>query len=170
MTPRTALDAVLTALRCPVCRTHCCDPARVIGSRLPSGHRFDIARQGYVALLGGRSAGLSSDTADMISARRAALSTPKPRAARAVAHAVASEWVSVPSRWSWMRGGTGQYWHRCSISADARGLGWTCRSTPRSARPGAIRVRPRSSPICGSRGLWPMRAQTPSRRLRTPRL
>lgn len=93
MPPRTALDAVLNALRCPVCTGPIAATppgSSVLGC--PDGHRFDIARQGYVALLGGRSAGLSSDTADMIAARRAALSTPPYRQLReAVAEAVGSE-------------------------------------------------------------------------------
>ncbi len=35
-----------------------------------ASHSFDIARQGYVSLLDGRSSGLRSDTADMVAARR----------------------------------------------------------------------------------------------------
>jgi len=127
VTPRTALDAVLTALRCPVCAGPIAATppgSSVLGC--PQGHRFDIARQGYVALLGGRSAGLSSDTADMISARRAALSTPPYRALReAVAHAVASELGECSEPLVLDAGcGTGQY--LASVldqCADARGLG-----------------------------------------------
>lgn len=37
--------------------------------RCPVGHSFDLARQGYVALLDGRSGGLRADTAEMVAAR-----------------------------------------------------------------------------------------------------
>ncbi|WP_338018341.1 methyltransferase [Gordonia desulfuricans] len=37
--------------------------------RCPRGHTFDLARQGHVTLLDGRSGGLRADTADMVAAR-----------------------------------------------------------------------------------------------------
>ena len=91
MGPGAALDQVMSALHCPVCAAS----LGRIGPQAPilgcaAGHRFDIARQGYVSLLSGRSTGRSSDTAEMIAARRAALATAPYRALRtAVAEAVA---------------------------------------------------------------------------------
>lgn len=56
-------------LRCPICG----EPLEVDeqGRRLfcADRHSFDIAKQGYVSLLDGRSGALRSDTADMVSAR-----------------------------------------------------------------------------------------------------
>ncbi|MFB9235087.1 putative RNA methyltransferase [Plantactinospora siamensis] len=57
---------VLSRLRCPVCA----DPLAATGSslRCSRGHSFDVARQGYVNLLTGRSPH-TGDTAEMVSAR-----------------------------------------------------------------------------------------------------
>jgi 23S rRNA (guanine745-N1)-methyltransferase len=62
-----ALADVAAALRCPVCtaavQVH---PAQV---SCANGHRFDIARQGYVTLAGGRGAPGTGDSAAMVLAR-----------------------------------------------------------------------------------------------------
>jgi 23S rRNA (guanine745-N1)-methyltransferase len=69
---RPALDRILPLLRCPICGK---EPAREDGSlRCPSRHTFDIARQGYVSLLGGEPA-RSGDDAPMVEARRRFLAT-----------------------------------------------------------------------------------------------
>lgn len=61
------LAHVVDLLACPVCAGEVdIDERSVICDR---GHTFDIARQGYVALLGGGAHGLRSDTAEMIAAR-----------------------------------------------------------------------------------------------------
>lgn len=67
-----ALLQVLDALRCPLCA----GTLSVSGTalRCPAGHTFDIARQGYVSLLGGSRA-TSGDDADMVRARERFLST-----------------------------------------------------------------------------------------------
>lgn len=49
---------------------------RVLGC--PSGHRFDVAKQGYVALLARGTTGLASDTADMVAARTRVLGSHGP--------------------------------------------------------------------------------------------
>ncbi|MGN6681276.1 MAG: putative RNA methyltransferase [Streptosporangiaceae bacterium] len=65
------LDDVLGWLRCPHCLGHL---TRADGSLLcTSGHNFDIARQGYVALLHSGTPGGGGDTAAMVSARQAFL-------------------------------------------------------------------------------------------------
>lgn len=66
MPPTEALLRLLDALACPVCS----GPVEVaVGSlRCGAGHTFDVARQGYVNLLG-RAAPRNADTADMVAAR-----------------------------------------------------------------------------------------------------
>jgi 23S rRNA (guanine745-N1)-methyltransferase len=68
----TGLDAVLPLLACP----HCARPltrqlAGTVGCG--NGHRFDIARQGYLSLLGKGSRTDTGDSADMVEARSAFL-------------------------------------------------------------------------------------------------
>jgi 23S rRNA (guanine745-N1)-methyltransferase len=61
------LDRAVAALRCP----HCHDRLSVgTGAlRCPSGHSFDLARQGYVSLLAQPLGGIVGDSADMLDAR-----------------------------------------------------------------------------------------------------
>ena len=63
--------AAVAALACP----HCGDPleADQTAFRCRQGHSFDIARQGYVALLTPRSRTDSADSAEMVAAREALL-------------------------------------------------------------------------------------------------
>ncbi|GAA2067128.1 putative RNA methyltransferase [Williamsia deligens] len=61
------LADVVDLLDCPVCTGDLdIDDRSVICDR---GHTFDIARQGYVALLAGSTGGLRSDTGEMVAAR-----------------------------------------------------------------------------------------------------
>jgi 23S rRNA (guanine745-N1)-methyltransferase len=67
-----ALTAVAAALRCPVCGGQ----VQVAGGQVScgNGHRFDIARQGYVTLAaGGRTGPGTGDSAEMVMAREAFL-------------------------------------------------------------------------------------------------
>lgn len=61
------LSAVVDLLCCPVCRApfECADRTLLCGR----GHSFDLARQGYVTLLGGAGNNFRSDTAEMLAAR-----------------------------------------------------------------------------------------------------
>ncbi|WP_346727066.1 putative RNA methyltransferase [Gordonia araii] len=125
---------MLGAVRCPVCAQSL---TRVSAATLGCGrgHRFDIARQGYVSLLTGRSTGLSSDTAEMIAARRAALAGLPYRALReAVAGSVAAALTDTaedtherPRKSPLIVDagcGTGQYLASClDAHPDALGLG-----------------------------------------------
>jgi 23S rRNA (guanine745-N1)-methyltransferase len=61
-----ALDLVLPILRCPVCGAELAREASAL--RCPERHTFDIARHGYVSLLGGTQA-TSGDDAPMVRAR-----------------------------------------------------------------------------------------------------
>ncbi|HEX5533550.1 MAG TPA: methyltransferase domain-containing protein [Actinomycetales bacterium] len=67
------LDDVLLYLRCPVCARPLERPATTdAGSLLcASGHRFDVARQGYVNLLPGGAKPGTADTAEMLTHRAA---------------------------------------------------------------------------------------------------
>lgn len=62
--------AVITHLRCPVCRGPLSSADRAL--RCPLGHSFDIARQGYADLSAGRPAH-PGDSAEMVAAREALL-------------------------------------------------------------------------------------------------
>jgi 23S rRNA (guanine745-N1)-methyltransferase len=69
--PTLALADVARYLRCPVCA----EPVLVGGGRVSCerGHSFDIARQGYVTLAGGRGPRVTGDSAAMVMAREAFL-------------------------------------------------------------------------------------------------
>jgi 23S rRNA (guanine745-N1)-methyltransferase len=62
--------AVITHLRCPVCRGPLSSAERAL--RCGQGHSFDIARQGYADLTAGRALH-TGDTAEMVAARAALL-------------------------------------------------------------------------------------------------
>lgn len=61
------LEDVLALLHCPLCRRSLEAKAGAVGC--PSGHSFDIARQGYLSLLGGDAQLGSADTPEMVAAR-----------------------------------------------------------------------------------------------------
>ncbi len=65
------LDGVLALLACPHCSAVMCRDERVVGCE--AGHRFDLARQGYVSLLGAASRTDTGDTPEMVAARVAFL-------------------------------------------------------------------------------------------------
>ncbi|QWF82928.1 putative RNA methyltransferase [Amycolatopsis sp. CA-230715] len=64
-------DAVVAALRCPVCSASFGLVGRVL--RCVAGHAFDLAKQGYVNLLTAKIPSGTADTADMVAARIAFL-------------------------------------------------------------------------------------------------
>jgi len=70
------LAGVLPLLACPSCGDVLAEvderaAGRAVGSVVgcPAGHRFDLARQGYLSLLGPRSRTDTGDSADMVAAR-----------------------------------------------------------------------------------------------------
>lgn len=63
--------AALTALACPVCRAGLSGSAGFLSC--DGGHRFDIARQGHVNLLGGKGSVFTGDNAQMVADRVAFL-------------------------------------------------------------------------------------------------
>ena len=64
---RSGLDGVLPLLACPHCAHGMTRLDGVVGC--PAGHRFDVARQGHLSLLGSRSRTDTGDSADMVAAR-----------------------------------------------------------------------------------------------------
>lgn len=110
----SALAAVVDWLRCP----HCAAALHLDGSglRCSQGHAFDVARQGYVNLLG-RAAPRNADTAEMAAARdrflRAGHYSP-------IADAVADE-LRGARRVLEAGAGTGHYLAH-ALGADALGL------------------------------------------------
>lgn len=65
------LADVLPLLRCPLC---CCSlEAKATSVSCPSGHSFNVARQGYLSLLPGDARLGSADTAEMVAARERVL-------------------------------------------------------------------------------------------------
>ncbi len=69
--PPPGLDGVLPLLACPHCSAGLRRDGGVVGCG--SGHRFDLARQGYLSLLGTAARTDTGDTAEMVAARAAFL-------------------------------------------------------------------------------------------------
>jgi 23S rRNA (guanine745-N1)-methyltransferase len=92
------LSNVLAALRCPLCALALEEVASGTGRalRCPSGHAFDVARQGYASLDTGRRAH-PGDSAEMIAAREAFLG--------AGHYAFVSDAIVAAARESWGGGG-----------------------------------------------------------------
>lgn len=65
------LSDVVDLLACPLCKASLTLDAAL---RCPSGHSFDVARQGYASLLRGDAKTGTADTAEMVAARAAFLS------------------------------------------------------------------------------------------------
>jgi 23S rRNA (guanine745-N1)-methyltransferase len=63
------LEAILHVLRCPVCGGELGWVGEKSGLGCGRGHRFDVARQGYVGLTAGKGASATGDSAAMIAAR-----------------------------------------------------------------------------------------------------
>lgn len=110
----SALAAVAGWLRCP----HCSDGLRLDGRtlRCPQGHAFDVARQGYVNLLG-RAAPRNADTAEMVAARDRFLQAGH---YAPIADAIAEE-LRAAKRVLEVGAGTGHYLAR-ALGPDALGL------------------------------------------------
>ncbi|GED98313.1 putative RNA methyltransferase [Gordonia crocea] len=145
----------MEALRCPVCAGAVSRVEPLSGTLgCSSGHRFDIARQGYVSLLDGGSSGLSSDSADMVAARRRVLDTEPYAAIRgAVADAVAGAvgGGSGPAPLIVDAGcGTGHYLASCLTRIPrARGIGM---DLSKYAARSAARIHPRAGAVVAD--LW----------------
>lgn len=107
-TQTDALAAVTRWLRCPHCAT---GPLHATGRtvRCPSGHSFDVARQGYVSLLAGRRR-FDGDGAPMVAAREHFLSGDHYRALRSTIVAMVAEYAGRDPRLVVdLAGGTGHH-------------------------------------------------------------
>lgn len=138
MPPSEALRQVAGWLTCPNCRgTLAVEEGSL---RCASGHSFDVARQGYVNLLG-RAAPPNADTADMLAARQRFLDTGHYRPISAtVADAVAG-----CCRILEVGAGTGHYLAR-ALEATPGALGLASDVSPAAARR-AARAHPRMAAV-----------------------
>ncbi|WP_152191309.1 putative RNA methyltransferase [Georgenia satyanarayanai] len=140
------IDLVLPQLRCPVCAAALERTDRSV--HCAGGHGFDLARQGYLTLLGGGSRAGSGDTADMVAAREAFLGRGHyaPIAA-ALAEAVAT--VPAPDGASPLvvdlAGGTG-YYLATVLDALPAAVGLDVELSPYAARR-AARAHPRLAAV-----------------------
>ncbi|MDN5726972.1 MAG: hypothetical protein L0G99_13740 [Propionibacteriales bacterium] len=107
-----ALGEVVDLLACPHCRQPMHLDDRVLGCTGP--HRFDLAKQGYVNLLGGR-APRNADTAEMVAARERFLGAGHYLPLRdALATLIPSGTV--------LDAGSGPGWYAAGLTEKARGL------------------------------------------------
>lgn len=107
----TALATVARYLRCPVCTAEVAlDGGRL---RCDLGHSFDVARQGYVNLTGGRRGPGTADSAEMVAARERFLGRghyqPLADRLRSLASGLASEGRAAKDLVVDLAGGTGYY-------------------------------------------------------------
>lgn len=141
-----ALEVAAGYLRCPVCAA----PVRLGGAQVACerGHAFDVARQGYVSLIGGRGGPGTGDTAEMVAARERFLGGGHYRplaqtlAGFAARHAPAGAGLVVD-----LAGGTGYYLSRVldalperyglCLDLSAPALRRAARAHPRAAAVGA---------------------------------
>jgi SAM-dependent methyltransferase len=132
-------------LRCPLCSR---DLLTVEGAvRCPAGHSFDVARQGYVDLSGGRR--VAGDTAAMIAAREAFLGAGH---FSAIADAVSAETAAIPGGCVVEAGaGTGYYLARARGDRAAIALDSSRYAARRAARAGLGAV------VCDVWRAWPVR-------------
>jgi 23S rRNA (guanine745-N1)-methyltransferase len=133
------IDPVLRCLACP----HCGGPLARVGTAVgcPAGHRFDVARQGYLSLLGPRSRTDTGDSAEMVAARDAFLSAGHYRpTVEAVSAAVPADVEVV------LEVGAGTGWYLAAVLAQLpRAVGIALDSSARAARRAAS-----ASPAIGS--------------------
>ncbi len=135
------LSAVVDLLVCPVCRGSVELIERTVVCS--AGHRFDVARGGFVSLFSGRTARFESDTAEMLDARERAFAAGWLGGARtAVAEAVgtpAGSGVVVE-----LGAGGGDYLAACVGAGRGIGLDLSApacrRIARRSPRIGAVRA------------------------------
>src|ERR1700748_864144 len=147
---RQALEAVAAYVRCPVCA----DPVRVGDHQVACGrgHRFHIARHGYVRLVSGRGGPGTGDSAAMVMAREAFLGGGhyQPVADALSALAARSD-RGGPGLVLDLAGGTGYYLARVLDALGGR-LG-TCVDLSAPALRRAARAHPRA--VALGADVWP---------------
>jgi 23S rRNA (guanine745-N1)-methyltransferase len=142
------LADVTPYLRCPQCGSDLALSGQVLGCA--QGHRFDVARQGYVSLLPGGARAGTADTAAMVAARADFLAggayAPLTTAvAEAVGEAVGPAAGDVPGCLLDVGGGTGHY---LAAALDAcPGRVGVCCDLSRYAARRAARAHPRAAAV-----------------------
>lgn len=144
--PAPAALAVLAArLRCPNCGASLASAERALACT--RGHRFDLARQGHVALLAPRRRNARGDTPDMVAARETFLGAghyaPIAAAINAAARPVAGRIADAAPSVVDLGAGTGTYlatlledlpgWQGIALDASAPALRRALRAHPRIA-------------------------------------
>ena len=140
----SALEAVAAFLRCPVCAC----PVSVTGGQLDCarGHRFDIARLGYVSLTSGRGGPGTGDSAEMVMARERFLGSGRYQPlASAIAALAETHDGAGPGLVVDLAGGTGYYLARV-LDALAERLG-ACLDLSAAALRRAARAHARAAAI-----------------------
>lgn len=145
--PAALRAGVATVLRCPVCAGMLELEGRVVAC--VAGHRFDVARQGYVTLRGSAPSAATGDTPGMVAARERLLASGAyaPIATRLAALAR----IRTGSRRSPvildLAGGTGYYLgHVLDAIPDALGI---CLDLSAAALRRAARAHPRAAAVGG---------------------
>lgn len=118
MSASPALQAVLPLLTCP----HCAGPLRRDDGpvRCPSGHSFDVAKQGYLNLLtGAGTRGLRADDAEMVAARDRVQSAGVFASVANALVAALREFEPPPGALVDLGGGTGYYAAACLAAGPA---------------------------------------------------
>lgn len=138
-----SLETVLDLLRCPVCRGPLAPDAGSVGCT--RGHRYDVARQGYLNLLG-RSAPANADTPDMVDARSRFLAAGHYDPVSAAVHASTAELLAARGEPAVLEvgAGTGHYGARLLTDLGGRGLALDV-SVPAARR--AARAHPRMGAV-----------------------
>ena len=140
------LDDIAPYLRCPHCAADLTLADRMLGCS--AGHRFDVARQGYVSLLPGDARTGSADTAAMVGAREEFLRSGEyapltDAVVRTVAQAVGAE--GSPGCVVDAGGGTGHHLaHVLDVCEDRVGV---CCDLSRYAARRAARAHPRMGAV-----------------------
>lgn len=145
------LDAAAGLLACPTCAQPL-DVARSPAT-CPAGHAFDVARQGYLNLLGAKPPA-NADTADMVAARDRFLAS---GAYDGIADAAARELGGASGSWLEVGAGTGFYLSR-ALEADPASRGVALDVSVYAARR-AARAHPRLASVVAD--VWkPLPLQT----------
>ncbi|MCX5043762.1 methyltransferase domain-containing protein [Aldersonia sp. NBC_00410] len=138
-----ALSSAVDLLRCPVCsESLTAQEQRLLCAR---GHSFDIAKQGYVALLTGRSTPMVGDTVAMVDARQRFLAAGHYEPIAAALAELVVEYAGTPVRVLDIGAGTGYYLNRVLDAApDGIGVGLDV-SKPAARR--LARAHPRAAAV-----------------------
>ncbi len=129
-------DEAVRALACPHCSSHLAPHDGLFDC--PNGHAFDIAKQGYVALLRAGARTDTGDTADMVAARAEFLGAGH---YRPIASAVGAAMAGRRGPWLEIGAGTGYYLAAALDTAGSTATGIALDSSKYAARRAAADAR-----------------------------